>query len=184
MLFHLLYLKEVINLEHNIGKIDRIIRFFAGIFLILSSLFLVSNKLVQGIFMVLGIISFVEGIIGHCYLYQLLKINTCVKDKRKVVNKNMKGGEEMKLDLQKFSLAAALTMGFVYVLCAIFVALWPGFALQLFGWLVHLVNIDKFAGDVQMTAAGLIFGLLQAVIYTYLGALAFAWLHNKFLKNR
>src|SRR3989344_1730897 len=178
MLFHLLYLKEVINLEHNIGKIDRIIRFFAGIFLILSSLFLVSNKLVQGIFMVLGIISFVEGIIGHCYLYQLLKINTCVKDKRKVVNKNMKGGEEMKLDLQKFSLAAALTMGFVYVLCAIFVALWPGFALQLFGWLVHLVNVEKFAGDVAITLNGFIAGFLQAVVYTYIAAWLVALLHN------
>ena len=88
-----------------------------------------------------------------------------------------------KLDVNKFSLATAATMGIIYIVCALFVALWPNFALQLFGWLVHLVNIDKFAGDVQMTAAGLIFGLLQAVIYTYLGALAFAWLHNKFLKQ-
>jgi len=86
----------------------------------------------------------------------------------------------MKLDIQKFSLAAALTMGVIYAVCAIFVALWPDFALQLFGWLAHLVNV---AGDVQITAIGFIFGLLQILVYTYVGALIFGWLHNKFLKN-
>ena len=89
----------------------------------------------------------------------------------------------MKLDTSKFSLAAASTMGIVYTVCAVFVALWPNFALQLFGWLIHLVNVDKFAGDVQITVVGFIFGLLQVVIYTYVGALVFAWLHNKFLKG-
>lgn len=89
----------------------------------------------------------------------------------------------MKLNIQKFSLAAALTLGVTYVICAIFVSLWPTFALQLFGWLVHLVNVDKFAGDVQITVVGFIVGLLQATIYTYIGALLFAWLHNKFLND-
>ena len=89
----------------------------------------------------------------------------------------------MKLEIQKFSLALAVTMGIIYVVCAIFVALWPDFALQLLGWLVHIVNVDKFAGDVQITLAGFIFGLLQVVIYTYIGALVFASLHNKFMKR-
>ncbi len=89
----------------------------------------------------------------------------------------------MKLEAQKFSIALAVTMGIIYVVCAIFVALWSDFALQLFGWLVHLVNVDKFAGDVQITAVGFIIGLLQAMIYTYVGALVFAWLHNKFMKR-
>ncbi|MDP2672353.1 MAG: DUF5676 family membrane protein [Nanoarchaeota archaeon] len=89
----------------------------------------------------------------------------------------------MKLDTNKFSLAAAGTMGIVYIVCIIFIALWPDFALQLFGWLVHLVNVDKFAGDVQITLVGAIFGLLQILVYTYVGARIFGWLHNKFLKN-
>ncbi|MDP3966415.1 MAG: DUF5676 family membrane protein [archaeon] len=89
----------------------------------------------------------------------------------------------MKLEIQKFSLAAALTMGVIYAVCAIFVSIWPDFSLQLFGWLVHLVNVDKFAGDTQITALGFIIGLLQAMVYTYIGALAFGWLHNKFLKR-
>ena len=89
----------------------------------------------------------------------------------------------MKLDINKFSLAAAATMGIVYVVCAAFVALWSDFALQLFGWLVHLVNVEKFAGDVKITALGFIIGLLQAMVYTYAGAWIFGWLHNKFLKR-
>ncbi len=89
----------------------------------------------------------------------------------------------MKLEVQKFSCALAVTMGIIYAVCAIFVALWPDFSLQLFGWLVHLVNVDKFAGDVQITVGGFIIGLLQAMTYTYIGAAVFGWLHNKFMKR-
>ncbi|MBI2004326.1 hypothetical protein HYS72_02565 [Candidatus Pacearchaeota archaeon] len=46
-----------------------------------------------------------------------------------------------------------------------------------------MVNVDKFAGDVQITLAGGIFGLIQVLIYTYVGALLFGWLHNKFLEK-
>ena len=90
----------------------------------------------------------------------------------------------MELDKNKFSLAAAGTMGIVYVVCAVFVWLAPDFALQLFGWLVHLVNVDKFAGDVAITATGLIIGLVQILVYAYIGAWIFAWLHNKFLRGQ
>jgi len=89
----------------------------------------------------------------------------------------------MELDKNKFSLAAAVTMGVVYVVCAVFVWLWPDFALQLFGWLVHLVNVEKFAGDVAITTTGLIVGLVQILVYAYVGAYIFAWLHNRFMKS-
>ena len=89
----------------------------------------------------------------------------------------------MELDKNKFALSGGLTMGIVYVVCAAFVWLWPAFALQLFGWLVHLVNVDKFAGDVKISALGFIIGLVQVWIYTYIGTLVFAWLHNKFISK-
>ncbi len=89
----------------------------------------------------------------------------------------------MELDKNKFSLAAASTMGVVYVVCAGFVLLWPAFTLQLFGWLVHIVNVDKFAGDVQITLVGFAIGLVQAFVYTYGAAWIFAWLHNRFIKQ-
>ena len=71
-------------------------------------------------------------------------------------------------------------MGALYVLCAAFITLWPDFSLKLFGWLVHLVNVEKFAGDVAITFGGFVAGLLQAVVYAYIGAWLVAWLHNKF----
>jgi len=88
----------------------------------------------------------------------------------------------MELDKNKFSLSAAGAMGLVYIVCAIFVALAPDFALKLFGWLVHLVNVDKFTGDVAITFGGFLIGLIQILIYTYLTFWIFAWLHNKFRK--
>ncbi|MDD3072167.1 MAG: DUF5676 family membrane protein [Candidatus Pacebacteria bacterium] len=82
-----------------------------------------------------------------------------------------------------FALATSGVMGLVYILCAAFVALWPDFSLRLFGWLMHLVNVEKFAGDMGITFGGFLAGLLQAVIYTYIGAYLIAWLHNKFCKE-
>lgn len=88
----------------------------------------------------------------------------------------------MELNKSKFAWAAAQTMGIVYIVCAAFVAVWPDFSLQLFGWLVHLINVDKFAGDVQVTIGGLLAGLVQVVVYTYIGGWLFAWLHNRSMK--
>lgn len=88
----------------------------------------------------------------------------------------------MELNTKKFSLAAATTMGVVYLICAVFVALWPDFALRLFGWLVHIVNVDKFAGDVAMTWSGFVAGLLQVFVYTYVVGWLFAWIHNRSLR--
>ncbi len=85
----------------------------------------------------------------------------------------------MHLNAQKFSLAAAGTMGILYVLCALVVTLWPAQSLQLLGWLVHLVNVEKFAGDVAITFGGFFAGLIQAMLYTYLGSWLFVWLHNR-----
>lgn len=82
-----------------------------------------------------------------------------------------------------FALAAAGVIGALYVLCAAFVSLWPEFSLKLFGWLIHLVNVDKFAGDVRVTLAGFVWGLVQTAVYAYVIAWLIAWLHNKFSKT-
>ncbi len=87
-----------------------------------------------------------------------------------------------KINKKGFALAAAIVMGVIYVICAVFVALWPDFSLKLFGWLVHLVNVEKFAGDIAITFGGFLGGLVQSFVYTYIGAWLIAWLHNKFCK--
>lgn len=89
----------------------------------------------------------------------------------------------MELDIQRFSLAAAGTAGILFLVCAAFVALWPALALQLAAWLIHLTNVEKYVSDIGVNWTGLFFGLIQAVVYTYIGALLFAWLHNRFLKT-
>jgi len=88
----------------------------------------------------------------------------------------------MELNKSKFAWAAAQTLGVVYVVCGIFVALWPEFALKLFGWLAHLVNVDKFAGDAGVTVGGFVGGIVQVIVYAYIGGWLFAWLHNRSMR--
>lgn len=85
----------------------------------------------------------------------------------------------MTLNPQKFALAAAITMAILYAICAIFVALVPEIAVKFAGWMMHLTNIDKFAG-VGMTLGGVLFGFLPILFYSFVGAYLFAWLYNKF----
>lgn len=89
----------------------------------------------------------------------------------------------MQLDKTKFALAAAGTLGVIYIVCAILVLIAPDFALRLLGWLTHIVNVDKFAGDVTITPLGLLIGLLQVALYTFVVAWLFAFLHNKFVQQ-
>ena len=90
----------------------------------------------------------------------------------------------MELNKQKFSLAATATMGIAYVICAVFTALFPDFALKFLGWMIHLINIEKFAGGVQITFGTLLLGLLPILFYTYIVTYIFAWIYNKLLQPR
>jgi len=89
----------------------------------------------------------------------------------------------MQLARNQFALAAAVVVGASYVVCGAFVALAPDFALKLLGWLAHLVNVEKFAGDVQVTAVGFALGFVQAIVYAYVFAWLIAELYNRFAKS-
>lgn len=86
----------------------------------------------------------------------------------------------MALNKQKLALASATTFGVAYVVCVAFVALWPGFSLQLFGYLFHLIDVNKFVGGMSITFGGVIAGLIEVVVYAYLTAWLFAWFYNRF----
>ncbi len=73
-------------MKENIGKKDRGVRFVAGVLLLGAGLFLFSNRAVQAVSVLLGAIALVEAIIARCYLYRLLGINTCQKDKTRLWN--------------------------------------------------------------------------------------------------
>ena len=89
----------------------------------------------------------------------------------------------MNIDQNKFSLAIAGTFGVMYVLCVALVALAPAVALKLLGWVTHIVNVDKFAGDVEITVVGLIIGLVQILAYSYFAAWLFSFLYNLLTKE-
>lgn len=61
-------------MEKNVGSIDRIIRIVVGIVLLLWGLG--SGGLLGWIAVIIGLIALLTGILGTCWLYKLLKINT------------------------------------------------------------------------------------------------------------
>jgi len=87
----------------------------------------------------------------------------------------------MKLNKHKFALAATITITIVYAVCAVFTALLPDVALKFLGWMLHLVNVENFAGGVEITFGGVILGLLPIIFYSYLTTYLFAWLYNKLI---
>lgn len=80
----------------------------------------------------------------------------------------------MELNKNKFAMAAAGTMGIWYLICAAIVAVAPDLGLTLFGWLVHLVNLETAA----ITWGGFFAGFVEILILSYLMGWVFAWIHN------
>lgn len=89
----------------------------------------------------------------------------------------------MQLNTTKFALAGAGAGGALYALCGVLVFLFPDFALQSLGWIAHLVNVEKFAGDVQLTLTGFLLGLAQIIVYSFVASWVFAWIYNSLLKK-
>jgi len=88
----------------------------------------------------------------------------------------------MKLNPQKFALAAGILGAAWFVFCAVVVILAPQLALSLFGSVVHMLNVDQFA-EVQVTLGGFILGLVQVAVYGYVSGWLLAWLYNRFLNS-
>jgi len=84
----------------------------------------------------------------------------------------------MELNKNKFALAAAEVMGAWYIVCAFVVALAPESALKLFGWMVHLVNLEA-----KVSFPEVIYGFVEAVVFAYITAYIFVWLYNRLVKN-
>lgn len=71
-------------MKQNISLVDRGVRFIGGTLLLALGLLVISNSIVRGIALALGVIALLESLIGYCYLYHLLGIDTCQKDRRKL----------------------------------------------------------------------------------------------------
>ena len=90
----------------------------------------------------------------------------------------------MKLNTKKFSLAAGLTMAIIYIICTIFVALFPEAATKILGWMVHMTLGDDIARGQAITFGGFFVSLVQLVFYAYLSAWIFSSLYNKFTNKQ
>lgn len=85
----------------------------------------------------------------------------------------------MLLNNSKFALYGSSAMGGVYIVCAIFVALWPEASLRLTSALTHLDLAGIFGGEMRVTLSGFLSGLVQVVIYSYLLGHIIAYVVNK-----
>jgi len=89
----------------------------------------------------------------------------------------------MEISKNKFAMAAASTMGVWYIICALIVSIAPDFALAVFGWMIHLVNLETaVSGGVAFP--GVIFGFVAVVVLAYLTAYVFAWFYNRLCAPR
>jgi len=78
-----------------------------------------------------------------------------------------------------FALGVTAMMIALYAICTFFVAFWPATAMNILGWMIHLVGAEKFV-DVQITLGGFFIALIPIVFYSFIGAWILAWLHNRF----
>jgi len=78
--------------------------------------------------------------------------------------------------------ALAVTVGVVYVVCAIAVALSPDGALAFFNTWLHGVDLSlvKRPAATPLVAAEWIFGFVSAVVAGYLAGALYGWLRNLF----
>lgn len=66
-------------MKKNLGKNDRILRLILGIVFIYLGYANVNVQILKTIFLVLGIISIIEWVIGYCPLYEILGIKSSKK---------------------------------------------------------------------------------------------------------
>ena len=64
-------------MEKNVGKVDSYIRFLLGISFLLNIFALHTGVIGTIILLVLGVAMIASSVMGYCWVYALLKIDTC-----------------------------------------------------------------------------------------------------------
>ena len=81
------------------------------------------------------------------------------------------------LNGSKISKVAVIWTTIVYVVCLLFIWIFPDFSQTILDWLVHGNMIDVFKPGVRLFPA--IAGLIVWDILVYLSVSLFVWLYNK-----
>ncbi|HBI33773.1 MAG TPA: hypothetical protein DEA43_03105 [Candidatus Moranbacteria bacterium] len=83
----------------------------------------------------------------------------------------------MKINNKKFAVVLSKVSVIVYVVCSIFVALFPRVSTKLMTTLFHFSS--NVATGSRVTVIGVILGIAQVAIYSYIAGMIFAWIFNK-----
>jgi len=89
----------------------------------------------------------------------------------------------MKLNQHRFALAGAATAGIFYAIKSALIIVFPQIMFAMHAQVMHLVNVESYMQDVQVTAMGFIVGFASVVIHTYFVLWVFVYLFNRFEKN-
>lgn len=91
--------------------------------------------------------------------------------------------DENKLHPWPAALALGLLSGIIYLVCALFVWLYPLGAIKFFNYWFHGIDISKIANSTPINFSTFLIGLLSAVIFSALAGAIFAGLYNKCFKH-
>ncbi len=75
-------------------------------------------------------------------------------------------------------LAAGLTAGIVYIICAAAVTLWPAQSLRFVALWLHGIDLTKIAAPVQLTVGKFVLGLFGVVLSFYILGVVYGLLYN------
>ncbi|MEK7170256.1 MAG: DUF5676 family membrane protein [Patescibacteria group bacterium] len=89
----------------------------------------------------------------------------------------------MQLNAKKLANAATLTVGILYVVCTLFVAVAPEAAMAIVGGMMHVPELGDSLGEVEVTLGGLLLGFIPLLVYAYVGAYLVAALYNRSVKS-
>lgn len=88
----------------------------------------------------------------------------------------------MQLNAKKLANAATLTMGILYVICTLFVAIAPDAAMSIAAGMMHIPGLGDSIGEVEVTLGGFLLGLIPLLFYSYVGAYLVVALYNRSVK--
>ena len=86
----------------------------------------------------------------------------------------------MKLDSTKFSMAAAIAVAVLWVICSAFVMLTPDFMMYMTG---HMMHADLSTMDWMLTVNGFFLGLVAWVFCAWITAFLIAYIYNLLLNK-
>ena len=86
--------------------------------------------------------------------------------------------EKTNIHPHSIGVAAGLTAGIIYVICAAAVVLWPTLSLRFFASWFHGIDLTQISVPVQLAFNGFITGLFSVVLFFYFVGLIYGLIYN------